>query len=68
MPIKNNFLQLINGFVIFVGAILLLYTVINEDANVLFKVFGVILIMFGAYRASIHWVAHKDDHLSEEEE
>ncbi|WP_298951307.1 hypothetical protein [uncultured Nonlabens sp.] len=68
MPIKSSFLQLINGFVIFSGAILLLYTIINEDANVLFKVFGVILIMFGAYRASSHWVEHKDDHLSEEEE
>ncbi|MFT6096448.1 MAG: thiol:disulfide interchange protein [Nonlabens sp.] len=71
MPIKNNIKQLINGFVILLGAVFLLYSVINEFISVYFKVVGLICIMFGAYRASNHWVAHRDDHLAkdlEEEE
>ncbi|MEN8815506.1 MAG: hypothetical protein ABF274_01370 [Nonlabens sp.] len=68
MSIKNNSKQLLNGFLIFIGAIFLLYSLIFDDTNVYFKVLGLIMIMFGAYRASNHWVAHKDDHLSEEEE
>jgi hypothetical protein len=63
MPMKNNIDQLINGFVILLGAVFLLYSVINESISVYFKVAGLIFIMFGAYRASNHWVAHRDDHL-----
>jgi hypothetical protein len=63
IPMKNNIKQLINGFVILLGAVFLLYSVINESISVYFKVAGLIFIMFGAYRASNHWVAHRDDHL-----
>lgn len=68
MPIKNNNKQLINGFTIVLGAVFLLYSIINEYIHVYFKVAGLLLIMFGAYRASNHWVAHRDDHLDKEKE
>lgn len=68
MSIKNSSKQLLNGFFIFLGALFLLYAVLFEDTNVYFKIAGLIMIMFGAYRASNHWVEHKDDHLSDEEE
>lgn len=68
MSIKNSSKQLLNGLFIFLGALFLLYAVVFEDANVYFKIAGLIMIMFGAYRASNHWVLHKDDHLSDEEE
>lgn len=68
MPIKNNSKQLFNGILIFLGAGFLLYSLVGKDVHVYFKIIGLIMIMFGAYRASNHWVAHKDDHLSEEEE
>jgi hypothetical protein len=29
---------------------------------------GLLFLMFGAYRASNHWVEHRDDHLNDEEE
>jgi len=65
---KNNIKQLINGFVILLGAVFLLYSVINESISVYFKVAGLVFIMFGAYRASNHWVAHRDDHLAKDED
>jgi hypothetical protein len=68
MPIKNNKTQLVNGFIILLGAIFLLYSVIVESVNVYFKIVGLIFLMFGAYRASNYWVEHRDDHLNEEEE
>jgi thiol:disulfide interchange protein len=68
MPIKNNKTQLINGFIILWGAVFLLYSVIVESVNVYFKIVGLLFLMFGAYRASNHWVEHRDDHLNEEEE
>jgi 4-amino-4-deoxy-L-arabinose transferase-like glycosyltransferase len=68
MPIKNNKLQIINGFIILIGAIFLWYSVIMESVNVYFKIVGLVFLMFGAYRASNHWVEHRDDHLNEENE
>lgn len=68
MPIKNNTKQLFNGLIIVVGAAFLLYSLMDSDANIWFQIVGLVFMMFGAYRASSHWTAHKDDHLSEEEE
>ncbi len=68
MPIKNNTRQLFNGFIIVIGAGFLLYALVDTNANIWFQIVGLVLMMFGAYRASSHWAAHKDDHLSEEEE
>ncbi|WP_213520365.1 hypothetical protein [Nonlabens sp.] len=68
MPIKNKKTPLINGFLILLGAIFLLYSILIETVNVYFKTLGLLSLMFGAYRASNHWVQHKDDHLNDEEE
>lgn len=68
MPIKNNTKQLFNGFLIIIGASFLLYSLMDDTASIWFQITGLICLMLGAYRASSHWAAHKDDHLSEEEE
>lgn len=65
---NNNLRQLLNGLVIIIGAVLLVYSLLEPQATVYLKVTGLILIMIGAYRASNHWVAHRDDHLNDEEE
>jgi hypothetical protein len=68
MPIKNNKSQFINVFFILLGAIFIWYSVIVESVNVYLKIVGLLFLMFGAYRASNHWVEHRDDHLNEQEE
>jgi hypothetical protein len=68
MPIKNNKLQFINAFFILLGAIFIWYSVIVESVNVYLKIVGLLFLMFGANRASNHWVEHRDDHLNEQEE
>jgi hypothetical protein len=68
MPIKNNKSQFINVFFILLGAIFIWYSVIVESVNVYLKILGLLFLMFGAYRASNHWVEHRDDHLNEQEE
>jgi hypothetical membrane protein len=64
----NNLRQLLNSLVIITGAVLLVYSLLEAQATVYYKVTGLVLIMIGAYRASNHWVAHRDDHLNDEEE
>ncbi|MDT0676320.1 hypothetical protein [Autumnicola musiva] len=57
---KNS--QLLNSVLIAIGAALLIYVIAVEDASPYFKIVGLIIIMFGLYRATNHWVATKDDH------
>ncbi|WP_373056051.1 hypothetical protein [Zunongwangia sp. H14] len=61
---KNS--QLINSVLIIVGAALLIYVIAVKDASPYFKIAGLIIIMFGLYRATNYWVATKDDHKEEE--
>jgi uncharacterized membrane protein len=55
--------QLFNGILVFVGACLLIYTLVVTNASVYIQAAGLIILMIGAYRASKHWAQHKDDHL-----
>lgn len=57
--------QLINAVLIIVGGILLLTKIFGKGENVYFLVIGVVLLMFGLYRATNHWVYTKDDHKEE---
>ncbi len=59
---KGSLKQLINGILILTGAIFMAYSFVIEDVSVLPQVIGLILLMVGAYRASMHWSLHKDDH------
>ncbi|GAK96316.1 hypothetical protein JCM19294_1829 [Nonlabens tegetincola] len=64
---KTMVKQSINGILIFLGGVLLAYALIDENASVYIKIIGLVLLMFGAYRASQHWVKTKDDHLDSDE-
>lgn len=64
--IKRNS-QLLNSFLIIVGGAMLMMEIAGEKQNVYIRVAGIILLMFGLYRATRFWVDTKDDHLEEEE-
>ncbi|MDT0650615.1 hypothetical protein [Autumnicola edwardsiae] len=63
---SNRNSQVVNTILIVVGGGLLIYTIAAENPNQYFKIFGLIIIMIGLYRATNHWVATKDDHKEEE--
>lgn len=65
--LKMNNSQIINAALIVIGGGLLIYTISAEDASPYFKIIGLIVIMFGLYRATNYWVATKDDHTDENE-
>lgn len=60
--------QVINTILIIVGGALLLFAIAAEDANQYIKIAGLVIIMFGLFRATNFWVATKDDHKEEKEE
>ena len=60
---KNS--QIINTVLILAGGVLLIYAIAVEDANKYLKIGGLVIIMFGLYRATNFWVATKDDHKEE---
>ncbi|APG59371.1 hypothetical protein [Christiangramia salexigens] len=59
--------QVLNTVLIMAGGALLLYSISVEDVSPYFKIIGLIIIMFGLYRATNFWVATKDDHQNENE-
>lgn len=46
----------------------MLFAIAAEDANQYIKIAGLVIIMFGLFRATNFWVATKDDHKEEKEE
>lgn len=60
--------QFINAILIIVGGLFLLTKIVGEGENVYFLVIGIVLLMFGLYRATNHWVYTKDDHKKENED
>lgn len=45
-----------------------MYAISVEDASPYIKIIGLVVIMFGLYRATNYWVATKDDHKKENED
>jgi len=66
MDKKNG--QLINTVLIIVGGALLIYTIAVEEPLKYLQILGFIIIMFGLYRATNHWVETKDDHKEEKDQ
>lgn len=60
--------QVLNTLLILVGGACLLYAISAEDVSPYFKIIGLIIMMFGLYRATNFWVATKDDHQEDEED
>lgn len=59
---KKDSSQLINFILIAAGGGLLIYEISAKNDNVYFLIAGIVLLMFGLYRATNHWVYTKDDH------
>lgn len=59
--------QVLNSLLILVGGACLIYAISAEDVSPYFKIIGLIIMMFGLYRATNFWVATKDDHKEENE-
>jgi membrane-bound ClpP family serine protease len=64
---KKNNSQVINSILILTGGALLIFEISGGKENVYFLIAGIILLMFGLYRATNHWVETKDDHKQGEE-
>lgn len=54
--------QLINAIFIFTGGGVLVFELINGEKNPYLLILGLVLLMFGLYRATNHWSYTKDDH------
>ena len=64
---KNNS-QLINSLLIIIGGALLIFEISGDEENVYLLILGLVMLMFGLYRATNHWAITKDDHKNEAEE
>lgn len=62
----KKYSQLINTILIITGAVILIYTISSEEKNQYLQIVGLIIIMFGLYRATNYWVETKDDHKEEQ--
>ena len=65
---KNFSPQFWNSMFILVGGAILLFELAGEERNVYAMILGLVLLMFGLYRATNFWVETKDDHKQEQEE
>lgn len=59
---KKSNSQVINTFLIIVGGALLIFEISGSKENVYFLIVGIVMLMFGLFRATNHWVETKDDH------
>lgn len=60
--------QVLNTALIIAGGGILIYTISIEESHQYLQIFGFVLIMFGLYRATNHWVETKDDHKEKEDQ
>jgi hypothetical protein len=60
--------QTLNSILILVGGAVLLFEISGEERNVYVMVLGLVMLMFGLYRATNFWVETKDDHKKENED
>ncbi len=65
---KKPSAQFWNSLFIIVGGVILLLEISGEEKNVYAMILGLVLLMFGLYRATNFWVDTKDDHKKEKEE
>lgn len=54
--------QLINTMSIIIGGGLLFFQISGVDRSPYIMIVGLVLLMFGLYRATNYWVETKDDH------
>ncbi|UZH54987.1 hypothetical protein JRG66_13640 [Salinimicrobium tongyeongense] len=59
--------QFINSAVIIIGGMLLIFEISGEERNVYVMIVGLVMLMFGLYRATNFWIETKDDHKKDED-
>ncbi len=64
---KKNNSQILNTLVIIVGAVVLIYGMSLSDDSPYAKIIGLVILMFGLYRATKYWSATKDDYKKDKE-
>lgn len=65
---KKTSAQFINSMLILVGGAILLYEISAEERNVYSMIVGLVLLMYGLFKATNFWVDTKDDHKKEQED
>ena len=68
LQMNKKYGQIINTALIVIGGGILIYTISEEDKNRYLQILGLVVIMFGLYRATNHWVETKDDHEDDNED
>lgn len=66
MGVKNT--QVINTVLIIVGGGILMYSITTEEKNQFLQIIGLIIIMFGLYRATNFWVQSEKKEDDEDDE
>lgn len=65
---KKPSAQFINTMLILVGGAILIYEISGEERNVYSMIIGLVLLMYGLFKATNFWVETKDDHKEEQED
>ncbi len=65
---NKKYSQIINTMLIVIGGAIIIYTISGEDSNKYLQILGLVIIMFGLYRATNFWVETKDDEDDNNEE
>lgn len=60
--------QTVNTIIIVVGVGLLLYDFITNSNEVYFKIFGLVILMFGLYKSTQQWTTDNKTEVEEPEE
>lgn len=60
--------QVVNTLLIILGGGALMLEISGEEENVYILIIGIVLLMFGLFRATNHWTITKDDHIKEKED
>ena len=64
---KENNSQILNTLVIIVGAVVLIYGMSIADDSPYAKIIGLVILMFGLYRATKYWSSTKYDYKKDQE-
>ena len=65
---KKPSAQFVNSMLILVGGAILIFEISGEERNVYSLIVGLVLLMYGLFKATNFWVETMDDHLEEKED
>lgn len=65
---KKKHAQLLNFLIIIIGAILVIIGIASEGDNKYFKIFGIVFLMFGLYRATNEFVSLEEERKKEDKD